>query len=221
METARRSLPLRLRPSITVVLVEVDSVTNVPAKLCQSRGEAGVTYLSVCATTATHIIMVNKKKETKRLERALPPIPDKKKTITDSKMDSTSSRVKDVNKTDSSEANVTARYVGEVMQSAVGLVTGAISYPKGVIVESARPVYWVSDDKITTARVNLELTIRNIIAELVGVVSVTSAPPTSFLFHLEAGIIQFVCVTLVQLEQTYRLSGDQCICTNLFLTCTS
>ena len=73
-----------------------------------------------------------------------------KKTITDSKMDSTSARVKDINKTDSSEANVTARYVGEVMQSAVGLVTGAISYPKGVIVESARPVYWVSDDKITS-----------------------------------------------------------------------
>ena len=44
--------------------------------------------------------------------------------------------------------NVTARYVGEVMQSAIGLVTGAISYPKGVIVESARPDYWVPDVKI-------------------------------------------------------------------------
>lgn len=43
---------------------------------------------------------------------------------------------------------VTARYVGEVMQSAVGLVTGAMEYPRGVIVESARPVYWVPDAKI-------------------------------------------------------------------------
>ena len=43
---------------------------------------------------------------------------------------------------------VTARYVGEVMQSAVGLVTGAIGYPRGVIVESARPVYWVPDAKV-------------------------------------------------------------------------
>lgn len=50
---------------------------------------------------------------------------------------------------ESTETNVTARYVGEAMQSAIGLVSGAISYPKGVIVESARPVYWVPDDKIT------------------------------------------------------------------------
>lgn len=44
-----------------------------------------------------------------------------------------------------SDDNVTARYVGEVVQSAIGLMTGAISYPKGFIVESARPDYWVPD----------------------------------------------------------------------------
>lgn len=47
-----------------------------------------------------------------------------------------------------SESNVRARYVGEAVQSAVGLLTGAISYPKGAIVESARPDYWVPDAKI-------------------------------------------------------------------------
>ncbi len=51
-------------------------------------------------------------------------------------------------KTAGNEATVTARYMGEVVQSALGLVTGAISYPKGVIVESARPSYWVPDAKI-------------------------------------------------------------------------
>lgn len=44
---------------------------------------------------------------------------------------------------------VTARYVGEMMQSAVGAVTGVMGYPRGVIVESARPVYWVPDADIT------------------------------------------------------------------------
>ncbi len=43
---------------------------------------------------------------------------------------------------------VTARYVGEVMQSAVGAVTGVMAYPRGVIVESARPVYWAPDTDI-------------------------------------------------------------------------
>ncbi len=51
-------------------------------------------------------------------------------------------------KTTESENNVTARYMGEVMQSAIGLVAGAISYPKDFIVESARPTYWVSDSLI-------------------------------------------------------------------------
>ncbi len=51
-------------------------------------------------------------------------------------------------KTAGSENNVTARYMGEVVQSALGLVAGAMSYPKDAIVESARPTYWVSDSQI-------------------------------------------------------------------------
>ena len=44
---------------------------------------------------------------------------------------------------------VTARYVGEAVQSAVGVVVGAMRYPRDLIVESARPQYWVPDDQIT------------------------------------------------------------------------
>lgn len=43
------------------------------------------------------------------------------------------------------ESNVTVRYVGEMMQSAV---TGVMEYPLGAIVESARPVYWIPDSSI-------------------------------------------------------------------------
>lgn len=46
------------------------------------------------------------------------------------------------------EAKVTARYVGEVVQSAMGVMSSAIDYPRGVIVESARPVYWVADAEL-------------------------------------------------------------------------
>ena len=49
----------------------------------------------------------------------------------------------------SSDSKVTARYVGEVMQSAVSVVVGAMKYPKDIIVESARPQYWVTDDQVT------------------------------------------------------------------------
>lgn len=44
---------------------------------------------------------------------------------------------------------MTARYVGEVVQSAVGVVVEAMKYPKDIIVESARPQYWIADDQIT------------------------------------------------------------------------
>lgn len=44
---------------------------------------------------------------------------------------------------------MTARYVGEVVQSAVGVVVKAMKYPKDVIVESARPQYWIADNQIT------------------------------------------------------------------------
>ena len=51
------------------------------------------------------------------------------------------------NKASTSEGT-TARYVGEMMQTAMGVVSGAMEYPRGVIVESARPVYWVPDSSI-------------------------------------------------------------------------
>ena len=50
------------------------------------------------------------------------------------------------------ETGVTARYVGEMMHSAVGMVTGALTYPRDVIVESARPVYWVPDAEMKRCR---------------------------------------------------------------------
>ena len=43
---------------------------------------------------------------------------------------------------------VSARCVGERVQSAVGVVVGAIQYPRVLVVESARPEYWVPDDEI-------------------------------------------------------------------------
>ena len=44
---------------------------------------------------------------------------------------------------------VTARYMGEVLHSAMGLASGVLSYPKEIAVESARPTYWIANDKIT------------------------------------------------------------------------
>ena len=44
---------------------------------------------------------------------------------------------------------VTARYVGEVVQSAVGLAAGVLQYSKEAVVESARPAYWEADSAIT------------------------------------------------------------------------
>ena len=44
--------------------------------------------------------------------------------------------------------DVMARYVGEVMQSAVGLANGVLQYSKVLVVESARPAYWEADIKI-------------------------------------------------------------------------
>ena len=52
--------------------------------------------------------------------------------------------------TNDSDDGVTPRYMGEVIQSAIGLASGVISYPKGVMVESARPTYWIADEKITS-----------------------------------------------------------------------
>lgn len=92
------------------------------------------------------------KAEKKDREKNSSSSDNKQKTTSDLKTDSTHSKPKEADhkKVDSSESKVTARYVGEVMQSAIGIMTGAISYPKGMIVESARPVYWVPDDKITS-----------------------------------------------------------------------
>ena len=42
-----------------------------------------------------------------------------------------------------------ARYVGEEVQSAVGLATGMLQYSKEIVVESARPAYWEADADIT------------------------------------------------------------------------
>ena len=75
-------------------------------------------------------------------------------SVQDTSKDTTasSSEVVDSSKTvkDSDRDIVTARYVGEVVQSAVGTLSCAITYPRSVIVESARPVYWVPDATIKT-----------------------------------------------------------------------
>jgi len=52
----------------------------------------------------------------------------------------------------SETSGVTARYVGEVVQSAVGLATGMLQYSKEIVVESARPAYWEADADITHCR---------------------------------------------------------------------
>lgn len=44
---------------------------------------------------------------------------------------------------------LTARKVTEVVQSAVGVLSTAIDYPKVLITDAARPGYWVPDSQIT------------------------------------------------------------------------
>ncbi|XP_070579045.1 zinc finger FYVE domain-containing protein 1-like isoform X2 [Ptychodera flava] len=50
---------------------------------------------------------------------------------------------------DEVDANqVTARKVGEVIGSTLSVVASAIEYPKGLVVDAARPAYWVPDNEI-------------------------------------------------------------------------
>lgn len=51
------------------------------------------------------------------------------------------------------EGEVTARKVGEVLRSTLGVVASAIEYPIGFIKESARPLYWTPDNEITDCAV--------------------------------------------------------------------
>ncbi|XP_064484872.1 zinc finger FYVE domain-containing protein 1-like isoform X2 [Ornithodoros turicata] len=46
------------------------------------------------------------------------------------------------------ERDLTARKVGEVLRSTLGVVASAIEYPIGFIKDSARPAYWVPDIEI-------------------------------------------------------------------------
>lgn len=49
--------------------------------------------------------------------------------------------------------DITARKVGEVVQSTIGTVASAVSYPIGFIKDSARPSYWVPDHLLKYCRV--------------------------------------------------------------------
>ncbi|KAH3850854.1 zinc finger FYVE domain-containing protein 1-like [Dreissena polymorpha] len=55
----------------------------------------------------------------------------------------------DSNSSTGSDTQVTARKVGESLTSAIDIVSTAISYPLGMLKDSARPAYWVPDDQIT------------------------------------------------------------------------
>ena len=44
--------------------------------------------------------------------------------------------------------SVTARSVGETVQSAVGKVSTVLHYPKDLVTDAARPVYWVPDSDL-------------------------------------------------------------------------
>ncbi|XP_052767142.1 zinc finger FYVE domain-containing protein 1-like [Mya arenaria] len=48
-----------------------------------------------------------------------------------------------------SDTQVTARKVGETVSTAIDAVASAINYPIGMLKDSARPAYWVPDEKIT------------------------------------------------------------------------
>jgi len=54
---------------------------------------------------------------------------------------------------DSGNPEVTARKVGEVLQTTIGTVVSAIDYPLGWIKDSARPEYWIPDKDITNCSV--------------------------------------------------------------------
>lgn len=47
------------------------------------------------------------------------------------------------------EPQVTARKVGEVLSSALSAVGTTVTYPVGILKDSARPSYWTPDDQIT------------------------------------------------------------------------
>lgn len=48
------------------------------------------------------------------------------------------------------EEPVTARKVGEVVSSTLGVLASALDYPMGMLKDSARPEYWVPDEQIKT-----------------------------------------------------------------------
>lgn len=63
----------------------------------------------------------------------------------------------DNNVTESEGSNVSRRYITENITSAIGWVGGMFNYPKQVLVDTARPSYWVPDSEITHCYVcNLE-----------------------------------------------------------------
>ena len=51
------------------------------------------------------------------------------------------------------QTSSTARYTTEALYSVVGVVGGALSYPRQAIVESVRPDYWVPDESIVDCSV--------------------------------------------------------------------
>ncbi|XP_071478503.1 zinc finger FYVE domain-containing protein 1-like [Diadema antillarum] len=44
---------------------------------------------------------------------------------------------------------VMARKVGEVLQTTLGVLGSAVNYPAGMLIEAARPAYWIPDSEIT------------------------------------------------------------------------
>ena len=59
--------------------------------------------------------------------------------------------------TENDSSSISSRYITENVSSAMGWVGSIFSYPKQVLVETARPSYWVPDEQITYCSVcNLE-----------------------------------------------------------------
>ena len=58
-------------------------------------------------------------------------------------------KVESTTNTDKQKEAVTARYVGEIVQTATQYVGGAMSYSKKAVVDAVRPSYWVSDVEVS------------------------------------------------------------------------
>ncbi len=131
---------------------------NIPVRVCDSCYEEEAeqspkeTELKTSASVKLEISSQGKKKKTKNGMSRETSMKCDEMEVLDAENSGISTGKNEEDGKGLSSSGVTARYVGEVMQSAVGLASGVLQYSKEVLVETARPAYWEADADVTSCR---------------------------------------------------------------------